>query len=237
LTWENWFKKLRSTGSIEKSDPDHYINCLLEKLGLKSRRDNIKFRYKKDGISGMAFGISIPGDIRVLLKPVTSPMTCKVLFHECGHGINYASNHEQGIYTIYTTSFDEIMATLFETIGIDICMNQAETKIAKEIKFLEAIRCSISFLFEMEIWEKPEKAEELFREYQLKLPMKPTNKEMWAIDSFRYIDAVYIHNYVLGELYSQELFQKLKTGYGDNYKEWARTINNYFLKSGMKSSF
>ena len=237
LTWQNWFDRLRSIGTFKSNNYQTYIDCLLSRLGFDSLKESIEFYFKEQPISGIAFGISIPDDIKILLKPVTSLMKSKVLFHECGHGINYASNKEKGLYTLYTTSCDEIIATVFETIGIKICMNKKERQITEEIKFLESIRCSISHLFEMELWGNTDRAENLFREYQQILPMKPENKSLWTLDTFRYIDPVYNHNYVLGELYSQDIVNKLEAVFGDNYKEWGRVIYRYFLKEGRKRAF
>ncbi len=237
LNWENWFIKLRSLGNIDKTEPSYYFDCLLNKLGLKINKDNINFKFKEDGISGMTFNISISDEIRILAKPITSPMTCRVFFHECGHAINYITSQGKGLYNIYTPLHDEAIAIIFENIGIKICMNKREEKIAEDVKFLEAIRCSISFLFEMELWETPNKAEELFKKYQSLLKMKTKKKEMWTLDSFRYIDSIYIQNYVLGEIYANKIINRLKNEHGDNYEQWGEKIYQFFLKDAMKNKF
>lgn len=237
LTWENWFERLRNIGSIDKKEPFYHFDCLLKKLNLNINSKGIKFKTKKDGISGMTFNISIPDDIRILSKPITSSMTGRVFFHECGHAINYATVKGNGIYNIYTPFHDEAVAIIFENIGIQLCMNKKEQKIAEEVKFLETVRCSISFLFEMELWKKPDQAEELFLKYQSLLNMQPNQKEIWALDSFRYIDPVYIQNYVLGEIYADKIIDSLKGNYNKNYIKWGQEIYNYFLKDGMEKSF
>lgn len=237
LTWENWFKILRNIGNIDNQEPSYHFNCLLKKLDLKINSKGIKFKTKKDGISGMTFNILIPEDIRILSKPITSPMTCRVFFHECGHAINYATTNGEGIYNIYTPFHDEAIAIIFENIGIKLCMDEKEQKIAEEVKFLESIRCSISFLFEMELWENHDKAETLYKKFQSLLEMKPNKKEMWALDSFRYIDPVYIQNYVLGEIYANKIVNSLKNRYDDDYNRWGQKIFQYFLKEGMQRSF
>ena len=237
LTWQNWFERLRNIGSIEKQEPSYHFNCLLKKLDLNINSKDIKFKTKKDGISGMTFNISIPDDIRILSKPITSPMTGRVFFHECGHAINYVTANDNGIYNIYNPFHDEAVAIIFENIGIQLCMNKKEEKIAEEVKFLETIRCSISFLFEMELWKKPDQAEELFLKYQYLLNMKHNQKEIWELNSFRYIDPVYIQNYVLGEIYANRIIDSLNNNYNDNYIKWGQEIYDYFLKDAMKKGF
>ena len=116
-------------------------------------------------------------------------------------------------------------------------MDEKEQKIAEEVKFLESIRCSISFLFEMELWENHDKAETLYKKFQSLLEMKPNKKGMWALDSFRYIDPVYIQNYVLGEIYANKIVNSLKNRYDDDYNRWGQKIFQYFLKEGMQRSF
>lgn len=237
LTWQNWFKKLRNLGKIHTNDPAFYVNCLLNKLNFRLTYNDLQFKFDKDGISGMTFCISSPNDIRVLLKPITSPMTVRVLFHECGHAVNYSIINEKGIYNLYTTFFDELIAIIFENIGIGICMKQFERNIAEDVKFLETIRCSISFLFEMDLWEAPNHAEKLYEKYQSILRIKPKEKEMWALDSFRFIDPVYIQNYVLGEIYAKKIIKHLKLYYNSNYNVWGKALKESFIKNGMKLSF
>ncbi len=238
LNWNEWFTKLRSIGELNYyNEPYHYIKCLFHKLGLESLQDNIRFEIKDQPISGMAFPISIPDDIRILLKPTTSIMNCRTLFHECGHAINYASNKENGIFTIYTTFFDEFTAILFENIGLKSCFSENEREIANDIKLLETIRTSISFLFEMELWKNPDNADKLFEEYQNILSIQSKRKEMWTLDTFRYIDPVYVHNYVLGEIYAQKVIDELEREYELNFEKWGQKIQNVFLKTGIKESF
>lgn len=237
LTWPNWFKRLKEIGKYNDNKLDYYINNLLNKLGMKNKKENIHFEFKDQAISGVVFGISVPDDVRVLMKPVSSLYDIHILFHECGHAINYVSNKESGLYTIYTNSFDEIMAKLIETIGIRICLEKEQQRRVKEIKVLEAVRCSISFLFEMKLWQNTVQAENLFRKYQLKLPIEPAPEITWVLDSFRYIDPVYIHNYVLGEIYSEQIIKKLLENCGEDYRGWGRLIETHFLEDGMKNSF
>lgn len=237
LTWQNWFNKLRNLGMIDNHEPASYLNCLLNKLNFELSYDDLNFKFDKDGISGMTFCISSPDDVRILLKPIKSPMTIRVLFHECGHAVNYSTIKDKGIYNLYTTLFDEVVAILFENIGIELCMSQFERNTAEEVKLLETIRCSISFLFEVKLWEEPDNAEKLFEEYQSKLSIKPKKKEMWVLDSFRFIDPVYIQNYVLGEIYAKNIIKKLKSLYNNDHKLWGEVLKKQFIKDGMEVSF
>jgi len=237
LNWDNWFTNLREAGQLKIMDPEYYIEDFLDKLNLSNIRSRLKFDFIKQPISGIAFCISSPEDIRILLKPLDSIFQCKTLFHEIGHGINYACNQNDGIYSLFANSFDEIMAIIWENIGIKTCLSDQEQEIAKDIKLLEAIRTSISFLFEIKLWEEPESAEILFGNYYSKLNIPIPNPKFWSLDSFRYIDPVYVYNYSLGEIYTVEVLDILEKNFADNYSEWGNILTRHFLHDGMKKSW
>lgn len=240
LSWKNWFRCLGEIGKYEVSydiDPKLKIAEFLKEIGFGDLQKKMTFIVKKQNISGIALGISIPDDVRILMRPVDSLLSLKTLFHECGHALTYVLNGKKGLYTILTTSYDEIMAIIFEAIGIEIIMTNREKEKAREIKLLEAMRCSISFLFEMELWSNTEKAEVAYEKYYSILGMKPEDNVLWAIDSFRSIDPVYIQNYVLGEIFAEKATKKLKEMYGDNFIKWGTEMKKSFLIDGMERSF
>ena len=237
LSWDNWFTNLREAGQLKNIDPEYYIENFLDKLNLNHIRSGLKFDFIKQPISGIAFCISSPEDIRILLKPLDSIFQCKTLFHETGHGINYTSNQADGIYNLFTNSFDETMAVIWDNIGIKICLSDQEQEIAKDIKLLEAIRTAISFLFEIKLWKNPESAEVLFEQYYSKLDITMSNPKLWSLDSFRYIDPVYVYNYSLGEIYAKKIISILERNFAKNYLEWGNILTKHFLHDGMEESW
>ena len=238
FNWDNWFTQLRKIGqlSLDRQIGDD-LQKFFDKLGLGNLRDNITFDFENNKLTGFAMWLSIPDDIRVLMKPIDSLHSYRILFHEAGHAILYASNREDGLFKIVTTAFDEIMAVLFEGIGIELFLNQEDRQLVEEIKLLEGVRCSISFLFEMELWKNPGQPEQLFNRYQQLLPIKPKESILWAVDSFRSIDPVYIHNYILGEIYAQKIINQLIRENGSDHQRWGSIIGEKFLVNGQKESF
>ena len=234
LSWENWFEKLRKLGEKPEKSFEDYARSFFSSLGLDYLQKNISFTFKNQPIDGVVIAPSIPGDVRALLKPVHSAWGLKILLHECGHTLNYASQTEEGLYTLITTSFDESMAVIFEKIGMEISLEEEMKKIARKISLLEGIRNSISFMFEMALWKNPQKAEELYQEYYSLLPIDLPPKELWAVDSFRSLDPVYVHNFVFGEILAPKVIGKLKNSYGENFKKWGEVLCREFTACGRK---
>jgi len=109
-----------------------------------------------------------------------------------------------------------------------------------EFQLLESVRCGLSFLFEaelwnVEVWDNPEQAEELFRHFQQQLDLPDREDFMWALDTFRSLDPVYMHNYVLGEIYSQRIVDQLRKEYGNDYGRWGKKIRAV-MEKGMRTS-
>lgn len=106
-----------------------------------------------------------------------------------------------------------------------------------DIQLLEYTRCAISSLFEFELWENPENAESLYIKHYSKLGFKINNGSMWAIDSFRSIDPVYIHNYVIGNILAEQLYKYLLNKFSYNYREWGMWLIDNIYVDGRKRAF
>ena len=233
LNRDNYFKKLRGLLSFAESrEPVGELKKYFSELGYDDLLSSLTV-YEQEEISGIVMAVSIPDDVRMMITPLDSLWKLKVFYHECGHAACYSSIREDGIYGILSTFYDELMAVLFENIAGEIFFEAEEKKMYKEFQLLEAVRCSISFLFEAELWNSPEEAEELFRRYQklLDLPAKEDCK--WTLDTFRSLDPVYMHNYVLGEIYSQRIVDQLKQEYGADYVRWGKEIRD-IMEAGMR---
>ena len=55
---------------------------------------------------------------------------------------------------------EEKLIAVFENIAGEIFFEAKERKMYREFQLLEAVRCSISFLFEAKLWNSPEEAVE-----------------------------------------------------------------------------
>ena len=234
---ESWFPDLSKINlTINEWQPIELINCLLELLGFDNLKKKIKINYSEKGFSGVASEIS-PGDIRIVVKPVHSLSDLKVLFHEIGHAIAYYFNKEKGLYKILPSSFDEAMAVVIEHIASKLLLNNLEQQKIEEIEVLESTRCAISALYEFELWENPDQAEELYIKHYSKLGFKINNPSIWASDTFRSIDPVYIHNYVIGEVLAYQLIKYLLEKYSDDHKKWGNWLVENIYADGRKRSF
>jgi hypothetical protein len=118
---------------------------------------------KEQGISGYAGILAVPGDIRILVKPITDLQQELALYHELGHAITHALNEEEGIFKTWTSSYDEAMTVVIERIPAFIVLDDAQRKVAQNLWLLEATRCATSALFELELWDQPDAAEGLYR--------------------------------------------------------------------------
>lgn len=99
------------------------------------------------------------------------------------------------------------------------------------------VRCAISALFEFDLWEEPGKAEELFVTHYGKLGLPINEPEIWALDSFRSIDPVYIHDYVIGATLAQPLINYLTQLYSIDYSSWGSWLQHNIYQDGWKRSF
>jgi len=234
---ESWFSDIKKINlNIPMVNVNQLINQFLEKLGLSDIKDNLKITFLDQGIAGYASEVA-PSDLRIFLSPITTLFDLNTLFHELGHAISYHFNQEKGLYKILPNSYDEAMAVVIEHIAANILFDRKIKEKFEEIEILEYTRCAISALFEFELLENPQQAEELYIKYYSKLNLKINNPSLWSLDSFRSIDPVYIGNYVIGAELSREIINYLHTNYSSNYKEWGKYLINNIYFDGRKRPF
>lgn len=70
----------------------------------------------------------------------------------------------------------------------------------------------------------------IFEYHYNKLGLEIKDPSIWAYDSFRSIDPVYIHNYVIGASIAEKLTEYLDTLYTVDYESWGKWLhcNIYF---------
>lgn len=222
ITFENWFADLNTIFKINH-DPDLLIDDLLARLGYSYLKDGIKIFYTHGGIFGYASELS-PDDIRLAIAPVESLNGLRTLLHELGHVIFYRLCKEKGLLRILPAGLDEPMAVVFEYIAPLLILNKEDKDKINELMILEYVRCCLSALFEFDLWEMPDKAEELFLKHYSKLGPKISDPDIWAYDSFRSIDPVYIYNYVIGARIAKELIKHLNNCYSHDFSEWGKWL-------------
>lgn len=77
------------------------------------------------------------------------------LGHELGHALAHLRNRNSGLFLTWTTSFDESMAVTLEQIAARLWLTPEQRQVAHELWLLEGVRCALSFLFELALWENP----------------------------------------------------------------------------------
>lgn len=230
IRWNSWNSDLNNINTpINHLNYFEVINRFVNKMGFDLNYNNIKIIFKEHEIAGSASEVS-PNDIRVVVAPIKSLSDLTTLFHELGHAISYYYNKEEGLYKIPFPCYDEAMAVVLEHIAPKILFDDNIQKKITDIQLLEYTKCAISSLFEFDLWENPENAEDLYVKHYSKLGFEINNPIIWAFDSFRSIDPVYIHNYVTGAILAKKLIAYFIQNYSDDYKKWgAWLVNNIYL--------
>ena len=205
---------LKSTSNIRT-----LIGELLEKLVYAESMETLTIKYVDGGFSGYASEIG-PGDIRMAIEDLDSLENIRIVLHELGHCLGYMLNEETGIFRILPSAIDESLAVMFEYIGANILFNKEDLAIVEDIMILDYVRCAISGLYELELWKSPERAEELYSLFYGKLGFDVASSPIWAYDSFRSLDPVYIHNYVIGASLGSKILSYLYENYGNDYRAW-----------------
>lgn len=187
-------------------------------------------------ISGYAAILSAPDDVRLLIKPVTSVKRLLTLCHETGHALSHACNKQSGIFGTWTVAHDETMAIVLEHVATERLMEDPLSSYSRQIMVLETARCSLSGLFELALWEQPNRAEELYMEHYGRIGLEPMSPALWVLDSFRTIDPVYIHSYVLGDCIARDTVAFLLERYGKDLPRWGSWLRqNYYADGRCRS--
>ncbi|HSH36310.1 hypothetical protein [Schnuerera sp.] len=237
IIFENWFDDL---DKIDRKNKDYDSNMLIEKLlnssGFPRLMEKVEIKYVEDGFSGYATELE-PNNMRMAVEPIKSLDSLRTLFHELGHVMNYGLNKEEGLFRILPFSLDESMAVIFEYIASVLLLNGEDKIRIQELMTLEYTRCAISAIYEFDLWKHPNRAEELFEYHYKKLGVEIKDTSIWALDSFRSIDPVYIHNYVMGASMAEGLIRYLKISYENDYESWGKWLYSNIYYDGWKRDF
>lgn len=142
--------------------------------------------------------LHIPDDVRILARPPHSLYQWITLVHEMGHALAYRSCRGEGIFASWTPVEDEIGAIIIEQLGVELLLDEPRKRAAADIQLLEAVRCCISMLFELDLWKDPQQAEQLYEHWYGQLTPDVGDRSLWVLDSFRSIDPVTVFAYTAG---------------------------------------
>jgi oligoendopeptidase F len=204
------------------------IHDVVRSFGVREEELGISFHLVDQMYAGgCCVCVDIPHDIRVMVRPGHGFDWYALLLHELGHGLLARYNQQCLILQKESITFDETIATLFETIAHDrqflsgsIGMpeseiNQFEADYQKR-QLYELRRLISSFMFEYEAYlnldqdlrQLADKVNEKYRH------IPGSRSALWADDSFRYADPMYIHNYVLAWVITEQMLECLRGRFG-----------------------
>lgn len=199
MTLSAWFRQLDGLAAApEQVDPTRLWHDLMDCLELDGSIPAPVFVIRNEGMAGYSAALHVPEDVRILARPPCSLHQWNTLVHEMGHALEHRSCRQQGILSTWTATEDEVSAIIIEHLGGALLLRGSLKQAAADIQLLEAVRCCISMLFELDLWKDSENAERLYGEWYGKLVSDTGDPALWALDSFRSIDPMSIFAYVIG---------------------------------------
>ena len=202
---EDWFARLAAIAPAHREvDTTACSGQLLRELGLGNALDSLQIETRAGGAAGFVLECG-PSDVRMLFRPSPDPV---LLFHELGHYLGRLLNRESGVFGLLPASTDEAFAAVLEAVAMvtntanDLYGQALEDarRAFQSVGVLENARLFASFTFEMNLWEGCSEPEQRFRECYAEVGIDVGDEEKWPLDSFRSLDPVYVHNYIVGRL-------------------------------------
>ncbi|MEN8113485.1 MAG: hypothetical protein ABFS21_03770 [Actinomycetota bacterium] len=234
MTLKSWFDDLERLGGPGPDDVADSAEAMTHHLGLSDLAHRLSWIVKDQPIYGIAFGVSVPGDVRILLGRSGSLTAQATAFHELGHALHHAANRGTGIFRTWDVTSDESMAVVVERLATRSLHNDERRRIAT-VETLEAARQATSFLFEAAVDAEPARAREFFVQWYG--PLAPfENPAMWARDSFRSIDPFHIHAYVIGNVVADATLAFLSDRYPGEPTAWGPWLVEHYFAEGRGRS-
>lgn len=195
----NWFRKLDSlAGPPPFTDPVDLWSRLLDVLQPGEFSTKPSFTIEDHGLAGYTGVLHVPDDVRILARPARSLHQWLTLVHEMGHALQHLSCTQTGVLATWTTVDDETGAIIVEHLASAALLPEALAGTARDIQFLEAVRCAISARFELDLWDNPDDAQQLYVKWYSRLVDGVLDAVLWVLDSFRSIDPMSVFSYVIG---------------------------------------
>lgn len=147
---------------------------------------------------GCALATDAPREAKVVLRPLPIPAFRPLASHELGHAAQYLSLCDDPTLGLIDPGFDEAVATYFEGLA-DWSGGSATRLDGGPAELAELRRLIASHRFELAAYRDLDAdLDVVYAEHQEAIrgfvtPPSP----IWAIDSFRAIDPLYIHYYII----------------------------------------
>jgi len=228
MTLETWFDDLERFGGSGPEDIPTAAYDLASLLGLGQVADGISWVVRDQPIFGVAFALSIPDDIRILIGRSGSLTALVTAYHELGHALGYAANRATGIFQTWETTTDEAMAAVMVAVASRLVLDQDQRSRMAVVEELETARLASSLLFEFDVNNQPYEARKAFEHWYG--PLAPfDDAAMWAGDSFRSVDPFHIQGYLIGSVVGNATVAFLEERFPDNPEAWGTWLaENYY---------
>jgi len=196
--------------------------------------------------SPICFGIQIPNDVRLLVRPVKPFTDMESSFHEHGHGMHFISITENAPYwDKYTipNGVAEIFSTLLERLMKKSTFLTRQFKVSKEAaedavertKFMELYFLTFyaaNSLMKIEFWEENlsmEQANERYEQYTQEFMGMRLPGKYWQLHHVMPDFDLYSPSYMVAAVRAAELDRKLENLFGANW--WTDKRAGNYIRS------
>ncbi len=233
ITWQNWFERLENLSTFTAIQPaEALLNDILHQFDLTEISTKIKISIQEGSLSGYTAIINEGERAYILTHPINNLRQKLTFYHEVGHAICHLLNEETGLFRTWTAAYDETMAVFFEYLCANVLLGPEQSALANDLLTLEYTRCALSARFEFALWSQPELADTLYKQTYESIGLEISDPGLWAIDSFRSVDPVTIHNYVIGAWLAENALQHNSISAID----WMRWLTKNIYPFGRKQS-
>jgi hypothetical protein len=196
--------------------------------------------------SPICFGIQIPSDVRLLVRPVKPFTDMESSFHEHGHGMHFISIDEHATYwSKYTipNGVAEIFSTLLERlvkkVGFLIRQFKVPRGVAEDAvertRFMELYFLAFyaaNSLMKLEFWEESlsmDQANERYEQYTNEFMGMPLPGRYWQLHHVMPDFDLYSPSYMIAAVRAAELDRKLESLFGANW--WTDKRAGNYIRS------
>ena len=235
-TMDAWFDRLDALAGPAPMDAVGAARELAARLGCADLFDHVRIRVATGPLAGWAAAVSIPDDIRLIVRPARSLRDLAIVLHELGHALAYAGTRATGIRAIPSDTQDETMGCLLEEVGARLLLAEADRERLDRVTEAEMTRLATSALFEVAIQDDPGAARQQFLTWYSPLA-GVAHPVVWALDTFRTIDPFRAHAYPLGRSFARVLVDRLEARLGEDPAAWGAWLRERLWAPGRPDRF
>jgi hypothetical protein len=236
LTIDTWFDRLDAFAGRATIDAVTAGRSLAARLGCADLLAHVRIQVGTGPLAGWAAAVSIPEDVRLIVRPARTLRDLATVFHEVGHALAYAGTQATGIRAIPSDTQDEAMGTLLEEVGMRLLLPAGDRARIDRIATSETTRLATSALFEVAIQDDPSDARQQYVDWYGPL-VGVADPVVWALDTFRSIDPFRVHAYVLGRSFARSLLDRLAEQVGEDPKAWGTWLRERLWAPGRRDTF